>query len=147
MADPVELVWSQRLPAPPERVWAEIVDRLWRDGAGMPPRPRMLDDGDAHGIGATRAIRLLPGVELVERITAGRWPSTFDYQVVNPGWTTYPVRWHRGEVSLDPDPDGGTALSWSVAFDPLPGARLPASWMTRAVIGRYLTVLEHALGE
>jgi hypothetical protein len=145
MADPVELVWTRRLPAPPERVWAEIVDRLWRDGAGMPPRPRMTDDGDAHGIGATRAIRILPGVELVERITAGRWPSTFAYQVVNPGWTTFPARWHQGTVALDPTPAGGTEVQWSVTFEPLPGARLLASWLTRAVIGRYLKVLQRVL--
>jgi len=146
MAQPVELRWTRHLPGPPERVWNVILERLWRDGAGMPPRPRMLDDGDADGIGATRAIRILPGVELVERISAGRWPSTFDYQVVNPGWTTYPVRWHRGVVTLDADPAGGVALTWSVTFEPLPGAGLLVRWMTRGVIGRYLMVLEDALG-
>jgi hypothetical protein len=105
----------------------------------------MLQDGDEHGIGATRAIRILPGVELIERVTDGTWPSSFRYRVDNPGWTTFPVRWHRGEVAFGPDVEGTVELTWSVRFEPLPGARLPATWLTRGVIGRYLDALARRL--
>jgi hypothetical protein len=105
----------------------------------------MLADGDQHGIGATRAIRTGPGVDLIERVTDGRWPEAFRYRVDNPGWRTYPARWHRGEVSFAPDGSGGVELTWSVAVEPLPGMRLPVRWMTRLVIGRYLAELERAV--
>jgi hypothetical protein len=41
--------------------------------------------------------------------------------------------------------EGTVELTWSVRFEPLPGARLPATWLTRGVIGRYLDALARRL--
>lgn len=122
-----------------------ILERLWRDGGGFGPRPITDDPGNDHGVGFTRRIRTGVGPDLVERIDDGDWPTAFTYRVVNPGWRTFPVRWHRGEVRLTPEESGVTGpittVTWTVRFEPLPAARLPATLLTLAVIARYLRVL------
>ena len=107
----------------------------------MPPRPRIVDEGDAHGIGCTRHIPIAPGTVLIERIEEGAWPDRFTYRVVNPSWRTFPVKRHRGDVRFEAVGPARTRLTWDVTFVPLFGGRLPALLLTRWVIGRYLRSL------
>lgn len=138
----VTLAWRRTFPQTPNHLWNRLLKDVWQQGRGFPARPEVTDLGDENGIGCTRRFSTVPGTHLVERIEDGQPPHAFTYRVVNPGWRTFPVRWHRGNVTLAPNDLGGTDLDWIVTFEPLPLARWFTVGFTHIVIGGYLRYLD-----
>lgn len=153
MTPPLELERSARIRGTPEQAWGIFLERLWKQGGGFGPRPRIVDAGNEDGIGCTRRIDVGLGAFLLERIESGEAPTWLQYRVVNPSWRTYPVRWHRGDIRFDPavadrdaapGGDDATIVRWHVSAEPLPGAGPLIRWLTRSVMSRYLAELERA---
>jgi len=133
-----------RYPAEPEITWSVFLQRLWREGAGMLPPPRIDASGDEHGIGCRRWIAIGPTRGVRERIVDGAHPDWFEYRVENPSWSTYPVETHRGLVRFEGVEGGATRIAWRVEVVPKPGA-WPLVWaFTRMTIWWYLRALRRA---
>lgn len=148
MPDAVTVVRSFDLPRPPAWAWEAFVRLAWDGGAGFGPKPVVVDGGDRHGIGRRRHIPIPGRRPLVEQIDEGAHPHWLSYRVVDPGWPTFPVQWHRGTIAFDATNDGATTLTWTVEFVPLPRGRWIAVTLTRLVMRRYARCLiDAARGE
>jgi len=104
--------------APPERVFALLADATsWTKWAGpMVGHAEWEREGDPPpgGIGAIRKVGRWP-VYGREEIVASDPPSHHAYTLVSRN----PVRNYRADITLVPDGDGGTHLTWSATFEPL----------------------------
>ena len=73
--------------------------------------------GEREGVGAVRFLgsgRVTGRDTIVELVESRRFAYTNE--------SSLPVRNYRGTVTLDPLPDGGTAIAWVSEFDPkVPG--------------------------
>ena len=134
------LLAQRRFAAPPRAVYDLFVARLWRDGAGVPPRPVIEEEGDRDGLGCTRRIGNARGM-VRERITATAAPGRLAYRVL-PGSPAFPADDHLGVVEFFADRAGGTLLRWRITFVP---RRRGLAAMARAVIAWYLFVLGRAV--
>jgi hypothetical protein len=121
------------------------MELAWQGGAGFGPTPTIVDPGDEHGVGCLRMIAVPGAHPLRELIEEGTFPRRLTYRVLDPGWPSYPVRWHRGTITFDPRPNNGTCVTWTVTFDPLVVGRWPATWLTQAVMRRYAARLVRAV--
>ncbi len=61
------------------------------------------------------------------------WNMT--YQVLNPGWLTWPVESHIGNVCFSPDSKGnGCVMDWTVKWNPLPHVGPLVNLLTTMVV-------------
>src|SRR5829696_9644490 len=94
---------DQRLPAAPELVWRFVTEPEEMNAWSLAP-VRGIDPGDGGGfgsVGALRHVKLprpLPGI--TEVIEVAEPPHRLVYRVVG----TRAVRYHRGEIRLEPEP-------------------------------------------
>jgi uncharacterized protein YndB with AHSA1/START domain len=110
-----EIVVERSIAAPPQRVWDVLIDHegmtRW-----LPVREvvrRRPGTTDPNGVGAVRTIRGM-GLVLEERVTEAKAPERLSYELTGGA----PLRDHRGDVTLTPEP-GGTRVRWTVRFRPL----------------------------
>jgi len=106
--------------ASPEAVWALLADvTTWTDwGEWDAARLQREDPGGGPGVGAVRELRL-QRTRSIERVTAFEPPNRLAYTLIG---GNIPVRDYRGEVALEPAPDGGTTIRWRSTFKPkIPG--------------------------
>lgn len=119
------------IAAPPGRVW-EILAHHEGMPAWFPAREvvrRRPGSPEPDGLGAVRVVRSR-GLAIEERVTAFKPPERLEYVVVGGA----PLRHHRGEVVLFPDPLG-TAVRWRVEM----AALLPGTgWLLRRSTDRLL---------
>ncbi|WP_020673021.1 SRPBCC family protein [Amycolatopsis nigrescens] len=106
------LRFQDQFEAPPETVFDHLTDHwdtLW---PGRFHRVRnAADPRTPNGLGSLRRIAL-PGVTILEEITAYQRPVLLEYRTLRGG----PIRDHRGRVNLSPCPTG-TRLDYEIRFD------------------------------
>ncbi len=111
----LEIDVNARSAAPPERAWSLLVDaRTWSGWAGFDEAD--VEEGD--GLGEVRRFRRGRFVTR-ERVTTLEPPARFAYELVS----GLPIRDYRAEVTLTPEPGGGTAIRWRSSF----AARYPGT--------------------
>lgn len=122
------------LAAPPDRVFRAISDHERLSEWLLPgARVTLIADGEPtrDGLGAIRAIANGPLVGH-ETVVAYDAPRHLHYSVTR----GLPLREHLARITLAPSPDGGTRLTWQVAFaTSIPGI----AWLIRAMIDRTLS--------
>jgi uncharacterized protein YndB with AHSA1/START domain len=113
--------------APPERVYALLADvRTWHEWA--PFDEAEVESG--QGVGEIRRLRK-GRVRSKERVVALEPPRLFAYEFLS----GLPIRDYRSEVTLDPSPEGGTAIRWHSTFR----AKVPGTgWTMRWSLNRFL---------
>lgn len=102
---------------PPERLWSALADH---EGMSewMGARVTLVAGPKDGGVGALRRVRVR-GLEFDEKVTYADPPRRMVYRIVRglPG-----VRFHRGEVLVEPWGKTGARLTWDILVDsPLPG--------------------------
>lgn len=130
MSKPVPVTVTATAKVPPQRCFEAIVPiDLTQMMQGYGPLPAVTGVRDQVGPwdapGSTRVVELADGNEAPERIVAVSVPEAFHYRV---GPFTGPLSRVVADVDgsflFDATPDGGTRISWTYAFRPLPGRRL-----------------------
>jgi hypothetical protein len=109
------LVLEQEVAASPERLWAAIVDHegmsRWLDA-----RVSVVARREGTGVGTVRRIRAR-GIVIDEEVVyadapaEGR-PGRLVYRIVRGA----PVRFHRGEMLVEPLPGGRSRLRWDIVL-------------------------------
>jgi uncharacterized protein YndB with AHSA1/START domain len=116
---------SAHSSAPVERVWALLADaRGWPEWTPFDAAELEREGSPvADGVGAIR--RFTNGKTVTrECVVAFEPPHWLAYQLLS----GLPVRDYRADVTLQPAPDGGTAIRWQSRFEPLvPGM----GWLVR----------------
>jgi uncharacterized protein YndB with AHSA1/START domain len=143
----MELAFRRTFRAPPEIVWPHLTepDRMseWSEAritAVAPGRSGRNDEVGALRRAAVSAFGLVSVLE--EEIVESAPPHRYVYRVVKGGG----LRDHRGTQTLDPTPEGGTALLWVVSFRALvPGLAPVLGAILRPRLERSLSVLEERL--
>ncbi|MFQ5515023.1 MAG: SRPBCC family protein [Myxococcota bacterium] len=110
---------SEVIPAPRDVVWELFTDHAgWSRWAGI--RESVLRSPGypaPNGVGAIRVFRQ-SGVAVEEEVTAFEPPHQMEYCLT----AGAPIRDHHGVVRMEPTPEGGTSVSWTVTFRPwIPG--------------------------
>jgi len=102
-----------RTAAPPERVWALLVDATgWPRWTPVPAAAYEREGDPApHGVGAIRRLGRAPLVSR-EEVVAFEAPHHFAYTMLS----GLPLRGYRADVHLVPD-GTGTEIEWSGGFD------------------------------
>ena len=101
-----------RVPVSPERLWPALVDHAamaaW--SGALRAELRRPGAGDPNGVGARRAITLLPGFVVEEEVVLFEPPHRLDYRITAgmPG-----LAHHAGSVRLYPDGDG-CRIEWRI---------------------------------
>ena len=113
--------------APAERVFALLADApSWSRWA--PFDEAVVEQGD--GVGEVRRFRT-GRVTSRERVTVLERPRRFGYELLS----GLPIRDYRAEVTLTPDPGGGTQIRWHSKF----AAMVPGTgWIMRRRLGRFI---------
>ncbi len=127
------MVVRQRLGAPPASVWRLISepDQMNRWSSAPIALRSPGEGGRPGGVGAMRTVGLL-GASLLEVVRVAEPPHRLVYTVVG---GVVGLRRHEGELVLEPAPDGGCDLTWTVDLElAVPG---PAAIAT-SVVGRQL---------
>ena len=110
----LEIDVSATSAAPRERLYALLADvSTWPEWA--PFDEAEVESG--QGVGEIRRLRK-GRVRSKERVVALEPPRLFAYEFLS----GLPIRHYRADVTLDPEPDGGTAVRWRSSFR----ARVPA---------------------
>ena len=99
---PIDVIWPLVAEARRWKEWT-FLDRSELERTGAP---------DPDGVGALRRFTRL-GVGSREEVVAWEPPRHLGYTIVS----GMPVRDYRADVVLEPT-EAGTAISWSVAFEP-----------------------------
>jgi len=126
-------VARQHVAAPPERVWALLVDHERMSSWSPFTRTEVLAKGpDGGEVGTVRRLSGGPGrLTLTETVVAAEEPYRLEY--VAEGATGQ--RQFHGFVTLEPLPGGGTDLTWEGQYRPrLPGTRAVTAAMLRALV-------------
>lgn len=68
-------------------------------------------------------LRRIPPIGIEEKIVAASYPKLVEYKVMNPGWTTFQVHDHKGEVrfeEVEGEGEGGkrVRISWLLSIRP-----------------------------
>lgn len=121
--------------APIEQVWALIADaRGWSRWARLSTSAlERQGEREPDGVGAIRRFTTGPLVSR-EEVVAFEPPRRLVYTLLS----GMPLRDYRGEVTLDPTPDGGTRITWRSTFEPrYPGTGWLLVGFMRMVLGDY----------
>jgi uncharacterized protein YndB with AHSA1/START domain len=121
-----------RISAPPERVFEVLADvERWPDWTFPDEAGRERDGSpEPDGRGAIRRFRTGRRLTREEVVTFER-PSAFSYVLLE----GIAVRNYRGDVTIEPDGDGGSVVRWHSTFDPkVPGT----GWLWRSGFRRLL---------
>lgn len=125
---------------PPERVWAAVTDHASM-GKWLGADVRMLDKGDARGVGAVRRVRRGP-VTLDEEVIYADAPRRLVYRVLRGAGLSH----HRGEILVEPL-ESGARVSWNVRIvTPIPGAASALGRGLSLALGRGLVELRGLIG-
>jgi hypothetical protein len=113
---------ARELEATPAAVWLHLAepDRINRWSRARVVGISPGDRGHPGGVGALRRVEvpLLFGLPLREVVSAADPPSRLCYQVL----PAFPVRYHRGAISIEARGSRGAALRWEVEAELFPGA-------------------------
>jgi hypothetical protein len=117
---------------------------LLRDGASWPEWAPIDSFGlerpgvdDPEGVGAVRVLR---GGRVVGRDTIAELVP--DRRFAYTHESNLPVRDYRGQVDLEPTPDGGTRIRWVSTFEPkVPGT----GWLLRRGLDGFVSELVNGL--
>ena len=134
------MVVRQHLAAPPASVWRLIgePDQMNRWSTAPIGLRSPGEGGRPHGVGAMRTVDLL-GTSLLEVVRLSDPPHRLAYTVVG---GVVGLRRHEGELVLEPTPDGGCDLTWTVDLEfAMPG---PAALASR-LVGRQLRTSVEAM--
>ena len=121
-----------RTSASPERVFAVLADvERWPDWTFPDDAGRERDGSpEADGLGAIRRFRTGRRITR-EEVVGFDPPSAFSYVLLE----GVAVRNYRGDVTIEPDGDGGSVVHWRSSFDPkVPGT----GWLWRSGFRRLL---------
>lgn len=116
------------------KAYDEWLQYTWIDGGGLSvgKPPIIRERGDL--VTGQGLLREIPPIGIQEKILAAERPSAVTYRVVNPGWTTYQVHWHKGSVKWTKGATDaeGIVVEWSISVVPWFGFGWWVSLMVRA---------------
>lgn len=122
---------EESFAVPPETLFSVLADFGSMD-QWMKAKVSVVAGPPEGALGTTRRLHLPGGLEVDERITYFAPPRRLVYRVVSraPG-----LRFHRGEILVEPWGKTGSQLSWDILLEsPVPGlARLIAAGLRPAV--------------
>lgn len=131
----------QVIAAPPERVWALLVDHERMQTWSPFARSEILAKGQDGGeVGTVRRLSGGPaGLRVTETVVVADAPYRLEYTAVGaPGQSDY-----HGFVTLEPTPSGGTNLLWQAQFHArVPGTGPVTSAMLRTLVRGLATQVE-----
>jgi len=112
----------------------EWLKYTWIEGGGLALGPPPIIREQGNPVTGEGLLREIPPIGIQEKILTADRPSAVTYRVMNPGWTTFQVHWHRGSVKWT---EGATdaddiLVEWSVSVVPWFGFGWWVSLMVRA---------------
>eukprot|EP00730_Choanoeca_flexa_P001404 TRINITY_DN10619_c0_g2_i7.p1 TRINITY_DN10619_c0_g2~~TRINITY_DN10619_c0_g2_i7.p1 ORF type:complete len:139 (+),score=10.29 TRINITY_DN10619_c0_g2_i7:287-703(+) len=110
---------------------------IWREGGGM-GKPRIINDGDADGVGMQRRV---PGA-IVEEITALERFRCIEYTIAK---GPFPCSTHTAKVTFEPLQNDATKVTWQCTITPYWGFGWFVSWLVPFVFARMLSHMKDQL--
>lgn len=102
----------ENFAVPPERIWAAITDHATM-GEWMDTRITVLRGPDDGGVGTVRRLHI-GGLRIDEQVVYADAPRRLVYQIV----AGMPLlRFHRGEILVEPWGETGSQISWDIVMD------------------------------
>lgn len=123
-AAPPEVVFEHLAKAESWAVWSRVSSAAReRPGVGAP-----------DGVGSIRRVRLGPGGAREETV-AYEPDRHYAYRLLS----GLPIKGYRADVTLEPTPEGGTAIHWTGRFDT---ATIPGTGqLAHVLVGRVIALL------